>query len=193
MGAVAVALVGVFVTTGVSLMPVSLALGPCLRDWTSPSSYHARTSALASVDAAVGGGSVRICYGRPAMRGRTVFGQLVPYDSLWRMGANEPTRLYTDQAIRFAGIPLQPGRYSLYSVPRADSWEVFVSRSTLHWGNDISPAVRAAEVGQAKVAVEALAVAVETLTVRAEPDSDRVLLSLEWETTRVRLPLEAAH
>jgi hypothetical protein len=70
---------------------------------------------------------------------------------------------------------------------------VFVSRSTRHWGNDISPAVRAAEVGQAKVAVEALAVAVETLTVRAEPDSDRVLLSLEWETTRVRLPLEAAH
>jgi hypothetical protein len=127
------------------------------------------------------------------MRGRPVFGHLVPFDSLWRMGANEPTRLYTDRAIRLAGISLGPGRYSLYSVPRPDAWEVFVSRSTLHWGNDISPTVRAAEVGHATVPVEALPIPVETLTVRADFEGDQMLLSLEWETTRVRLPLEAAH
>ena len=89
----AVLLLGTFVATGISLLPVSLALGPCLKDLTSPLSYRARVSPLGSVDLHAGAAMVRLCYGRPTMRGRTVFGGLVPYDSLWRMGANEPTRL----------------------------------------------------------------------------------------------------
>lgn len=193
LGALLAILLAAFVVTGVSLVPVSLALGPCLRDLTSPSSYGTRASPLASVDVRVGDGAVRVCYGRPAMRGRAVFGQLVPFDSLWRTGANEPTRLYTNRPIRLAGIPLAAGRYSLYSIPRPERWEVFVSRSILHWGNDLSSSVRAAEVGRTVVPAERLAVPVETLTIGAHPDGNGAVLYLDWEATRISLPLEAAH
>jgi hypothetical protein len=126
------------------------------------------------------------------MRGRAVFGQLVPFDSLWRTGANEPTRLYTNRPIRLAGIPLAAGRYSLYSIPRPERWEIFVSRSILHWGNDLSSGVRAAEVGRVEVATERLAAPVETLTIGTRAAGDGTAFYLDWETTRISLPLEAA-
>jgi hypothetical protein len=187
--ALAVALLGTFVVTGISLLPASLLLGPCLKDLTSPLSYRARVSPLGSVDLHTGSTVVRLCYGRPAMRGRTVFGGLVPYDSLWRMGANEPTRLYSTRPISVAGIPLAAGRYALYAIPHADEWEVFVSQSTRHWGNDISAAVRRQEVGKARVPVERLTVPVETLTVHADTAGGSPVFRLEWETTRISLSL----
>jgi hypothetical protein len=189
---VVVAALGTVVVTGTSLIPASLWLAPCLRDWTSPSSWQRRASPLAGLRAPVGGGTILLCYGRPSMRGRRIFGGLVPFDSLWRTGANEPTRLSTDRAIALAGIPLAPGRYSIYSIPRPDSWEIFVSRSTLHWGNDISRAVRAEEVGHATVPVSALAAPVETLTVHSEARGDSLLVAIDWETTRATLPIKAA-
>jgi hypothetical protein len=189
---VLVAVLGIGVSTGTSLIPPSLWLGPCLRDWTSPSSYQRRASPLASLWAPVGTGEILLCYGRPSMRHRPIYGGLVPFDSLWRTGANEPTRLSTGRAISLAGIPLPPGRYSIYSIPRPGMWEIFVSRSTLHWGNDISPAVRAAEVGHARVPTSSLAVPVETLTVHASPAADSLLLSIDWETTRATLSIKAA-
>jgi Protein of unknown function (DUF2911) len=184
-----VVLVGVFITTGISLVPASIALGPCLKDYSSGVSYRARVSPLATVDLRVGTTPVRLCYGRPAMRGRAVFGKLVPFDSLWRLGANEPTRLSTAGTISLAGIRLPPGRYSLYTIPHADKWDIFVSRSTQHWGNDISAAVRSKEVGETSVPVEQLAAPVETLTVLA---TEAGALQIDWETTRVSLPLIAA-
>jgi hypothetical protein len=183
------ALLGTFVVTGISLVPASLALGPCLEDLTSPLSYRARLSPLGSVDLRTGATVVRVCYGRPAMRGRTVFGGLVPYDSLWRMGANEPTRLYSEGPITLAGIRLPAGRYSLYAIPHAEEWALFVSRSTRHWGNDISADVRRQEIGNARVPVERLAVPVEKLTVHADTAGGGPVLRVEWETTRISLPL----
>ncbi len=187
-----IAVLGIGVTTGTSLFPPALWLGPCLRDWTSPSSYQRRASPLASLRAPVGSGEILLCYGRPSMRHRRIFGGLVPFDSLWRTGANEPTRLSTSTAISLAGIPLAPGRYSIYSIPRPGTWEIFVSRSTLHWGNDISPAVRAEEVGHAGVPAVSLSAPVETLTVRASPAADSLLLTIDWETTSTTLPIKAA-
>ena len=181
---------GGFVATGISLVPTSLTLGPCLKDWSSPVSYRPRVSPLASVDLPVGSTAIRVCYGRPAMRGRTIFGGLVPFESLWRLGANEPTRLSTSGAISLAGIALPAGRYSLYTIPHAERWDIFVSRSTNHWGNDISVSVRSQEIGQASVPVEHLAAPVETLTVRTT-EADAV--QFEWETTRVSLPILVAH
>jgi len=183
-------LFGTCAVTGTSLVPTTLALGPCLKDWTSPSTYRPRTSPLASLDLPVDGGTVRLCYGRPSARGRQVFGGLVPYGELWRTGANEPTRLYTGRPIVVAGVLLEPGRYSIYSRPGTDRWEIFFSRSTLHWGNDLSESVRKGEVGQATVPVELLAAPVETLTVRSEPRSGVTDLLLEWERTRIRLVVQ---
>jgi Protein of unknown function (DUF2911) len=190
---VAVLLLGLFVTTGISLLPPSLVLGPCLKDFTSPLSYRPRVSPLASVSMRFGPPTreVRLCYGRPAARGRKIFGGLVPFDSLWRMGANEPTRLYVSGPVRLAGLALPAGRYSLYAIPHRDRWEIFASRSTLHWGNDISPAVRAREMGSISAPAESLAAPVETLTVTADTSGPGPALLLEWERTRISLPFSA--
>jgi len=191
--AMAGVLAGTAVVTGTSLVPTRLALGPCLRDWTSPSSYERRASPLATVRIPVGDGTVEVCYGRPSARGRPVFGGLVPYGELWRTGANEPTRFYTDRAIAVGGVVLAPGRYSIYSRPEADRWEIFLNRSTLHWGNDLSPPVLAQEIGHVTVPVERLVVPVETLTVHTEAISqDAADLVFDWENTRVRLTLRTA-
>ncbi len=106
--AIAAFFAGACVVTGVSLVPVQVAIGPCLADWTSPSSYRPRASPLATERFRVDGGTVEICYGRPSRRGRQVFGALVPFDSLWRLGANEPTRLYTDRPLRLGDLRLEP-------------------------------------------------------------------------------------
>ena len=177
------------VVSGTSLLPAGLVLGPCLPDWTSPNSYGRRASPLATVRWREGSVAGELCYGRPSRRGRPIYGALVPFDSLWRFGANEPTRLYLGAAATVAGIPLRAGRYSLYVRPGRSGWILFVSRSVLHWGNDISEAVRSREVGQAPLATEALPQPVETLTVSTAAAGDTTWLRFDWETTRVALPI----
>jgi len=180
---------GIFVASGVSLIPVRVAIGPCLKDWTSPSSYRPRASPLATERFRVDGGTVEVCYGRPAARGRQVFGALVPYDSLWRLGANEPTRLYTDRELLLGEFRLEPGRYALYALPEPSSWRIYVTRSTRHWGNDFSPGVRAREVGSFVAAVTELEQPVETLTIRPDRRDGATALHIAWERTGVTIPL----
>ncbi len=185
-GAVVVTVATFLVTGGVANVPVAWGLGPCLKDWTSPSSYRPRVSPMETLDLTVGGRAVRVCYGRPAARGRVVFGTLVPYGALWRLGANEPTRLYTQDSLAIGGAALGPGRYSLYAIPERGQWTVFVNRSTFHWGNMLTERVRSAEVASFTVPVETAADEVERLTIRAEEGRGMII---EWERTVVRIPV----
>lgn len=188
---VGLALLVTFLVTGVSLVPPSLALGPCLKDYTSLVSYQPRMSQLAGIRFHVGDAEAQLCYGRPLRRDRVIYGQLVPFGAIWRLGANEPTRLSISKPMSLAGIPLPAGRYSLYAEPGPAEWTIYVSRSTLHWGNDISPSVRAQEVGHATVPVEVLPETVDTFTARIEDhgNAGRVALAFEWERTRITLEL----
>ncbi len=176
--------------TALYVLPVGVALGPCLKDWTSPSSYQPRASPLASTTLPLGDGAVKVCYGRPSARGRLVFGYLVPWDRLWRFGANEPTRLFTSVPLDVAGLAVPPGRYSLYAVPGPERWEIAVNRSTFHWGLDFSPAVLAKEVGRVTVPSTVTARFVEAFTLRLLAEAPgRAALVAEWERTRVVIPL----
>lgn len=139
----------------------------------------------------VAGQEAKICYGRPSMRDRVIFGELVPYDTLWRTGANEPTTVHLPVASRIAGIGVGPGSYTIYTVPGVDEWTVIVNRSTSQWGieTQYTDEVRAQEVGRATVAAETLQEPVETFTITAEPAESGADLVLEWERTRVRVPV----
>lgn len=174
-------------------MPTPIALGPCGRDWTSPTSYGPKASPMRELDFSVGGADGKICYGSPSARGREIFGSLVPWGELWRTGANEPTRLFVDSPVELAGIPLDAGRYSIYTLPNPDRWRLYVSRSTFHWGNLITEEVRAREVGSAELpSVEAPDFA-EQLRFLWEPGPGATgLLALEWEETRLEIPVRAA-
>lgn len=164
-----------------------------------------RASPYDSLQFAVGEHEALICYSRPYTRGRTIFGELIPFDSLWRTGANEPTILHIPFRARIAGLEVRPGKYSLYTVPSPDQWQVVVNASTSQWGltrdergargnlfqNAYTEAVQRQEVGRAPVESEPID-DVEQLTFRAEPAGpEATRLLLEWSTTRVIVPIEA--
>ena len=155
-----------------------------------------RRSPLDSLTFPVDGGSVKVCYGRPSAHGRTMIGgREVPYGQLWRTGANEPTMVHTTATITLAGLELLPGSYSLYTIPGEDEWTVIVNRSITQWGHiaRYTSRVKAEEVGRVAVRRERPAAFVETLTFRSEPAGDAMVrLVLEWEDTRVAIPVEAA-
>lgn len=152
-----------------------------------------RLSPLDSLTFSVGGHPVKICYGRPSARDRTMIGgRDVPYGRLWRTGANEPTMIHTTTPLSVAGIKIERGSYSLYTVPGEGEWAVIVNRSITQWGHiaQYNYRVKAQEVGKASVPRERLDDHVETMTFRAEPaDGVAVTLVLEWENTRVRIPV----
>lgn len=148
-----------------------------------------RTSPLDSVSFKVGSSDVKVCYSRPALRGRTVFGtDLVPYGKIWRTGANEPTMIHTTGAITVAGVAVPAGTYSLYTVPGEKEWEVVINRSITQWGHEstYTDEVKAQEVGRGKVKPQATKAPVEKLTFLSEPGA----LVFEWDRTRVAIPVK---
>ena len=152
-----------------------------------------RKSPLDSLTFAVGGEPVKLCYGRPSSRGRKMLGgEAVAFGKLWRTGANEPTIFFAPVPLTLAGINVPAGAYSLYSVPNAGAWEIIVNRSITQWGEEsnYTAAVKAQEVGRARVKSEALSAPVETFTIRGEPTGKGATLVLEWEKTRVRSPIQ---
>lgn len=154
-----------------------------------------RKSPLDSLTFNVAGSPIKLCYGRPSSRGRTMLGgAAVPYGKLWRTGANEPTIFFTPVAITVAGIRVAPGTYSLYTVPTARDWEIIVNRSITQWGEEsnYTPEVRAQEVGRAMVPSERVTEPVETFTMRGERAGSGATLVLEWEKTRVKVPIRPA-
>lgn len=137
------------------------------------------------------GQDAKLCYGRPSVRGRTIFGDLVPYDTIWRTGANEPTIIHLPVGAEIAGIPVEAGSYSIYTVPARDEWDIVVNRATSQWGHEsqYTEEVRSQEIGRASVPAETIAEPVETLDIHAEVAEPGVDLVLEWERTRVRVPV----
>jgi hypothetical protein len=172
-------------------LPAALAAqappGACTHTGTA-ADLAKRPSPLDSVELKVDGGAIKVCYGRPSARGRTMLGGNNPFGEPWRLGANEPTRITLPFAAEVAGVHVGPGTYSLYVVPQATSWEVHVNKDVNRWGIPINAQVRAQDVGTGTVPVDSLAQHVEQLTMSlvAGPPTELVV---EWEKTRVRIPI----
>jgi hypothetical protein len=151
-----------------------------------------RASPYDSVRINIGGAIAQVCYSRPSAKGRAVFGALVPYNRLWRTGANEPTILHLPFAAEIAGIRVEPGSYSIYTVPTDTAWTVIVNRSVSQWGHEsqYKPDIQAQEVGRGQVPSQHLDDHVELFTMRTEAaGATGADLVLEWERTRVRVPI----
>ena len=151
-----------------------------------------RTSPKDSVSFRVGTVAAKVCYSRPALRGRTMIGgEAVPYGQVWRTGANEATMIHTTGMLMIAGVHVEAGTYAIYTVPGEREWEIIVNRSYLQWGHEAaySDSVRAQEVGRGRVPVEALRTPVESFTIRAETARGRTGLVLEWDRARVVVPV----
>lgn len=153
-----------------------------------------RRSPLDSLTFMVQGSPVTICYSRPSARGRTMIGGTnVPYGELWRTGANEPTMIHSTVPLSIAGVQVDSGSYSLYTVPNESEWSIVVNASTSQWGHEryYAGEVAEQEIGRGTVPSQQTGEHIETFTMRAipAPNGDATLI-LEWERTRVEIPIQ---
>lgn len=157
----------------------------------TPDDAKARPSPLRETSFTVGGVEGTLCYGAPSAKGRQIMGALVPFGEPWRLGANEPTTVHVTAPTQVGGIELQPGSYSLYAVPGEKEWTFYLNSAYERWGIPIDEEVRAADIGSFVAPIEATEAPVETLTFRFEAASDGATgeLVMEWEGTRVRIPV----
>jgi len=143
-----------------------------------------------TLEQVVGLTEVKIEYSRPAMRARTIMGDLVPYGSLWRTGANKNTTLSFSDPVTVGGQALAAGTYALFTRPGKSLWEVFFYTETENWGTPQewqSKSVAAV----IEVPTQSLAEPEESFTISInELTNTGANIHLSWENTRVTLPLE---
>lgn len=157
----------------------------------STSEVAARASKHDSSSLALDGGTVKVCYGRPERRGRTIMGQLVPNGAPWRMGADEATAIHVPFPARIAGVNVAPGWYSLYAIPEAKQWRIVVNGNAQRWGVPIDDEVRTKDLGSRVIPTEHLDTPIEALTITLRrTSSTAATMDVEWENTRVRIPVE---
>lgn len=91
-------------------------------------------SPAATATGKINGATITITYASPSVKGRKIWGGLVPYDKVWRAGANEATILETDKDIMVEGKQLAKGKYSLYAIPGEQEWSIILNSETGQWG-----------------------------------------------------------
>lgn len=134
----------------------------------------------------VGEANLWVDYGRPSMRGRAVWGALVPHGEVWRMGANDAAHLATDRTIELGGLTLEPGTYTLFLLPTADAWTLIVNRRTGTSGLAYEPAQ---DVGRIPLAPEPAEPSMEQFTIELRGGEEEGLLSLGWDRRRASVPI----
>ncbi|MDT8068456.1 MAG: DUF2911 domain-containing protein [Terriglobia bacterium] len=136
------------------------------------------------------GKKVTIDYGAPSIRGRKVMGGLVPYGKIWRTGANEATGFVTDTDLMVGGTRVPAGKYTIYTLPGENNWQLIINKQTGQWGTEYS---QAQDLARIPMKVESLDSPVEQMTFSFEktgPDSANLVL--EWEKTELSVPLKEA-
>lgn len=145
-----------------------------------------RASPHETVKATIDGANVSVTYGRPYMKGRKIFGGIVPYGQVWRTGADEATILETDKALMIGALHVNPGKVSLYSLVTDKTWTLVINKQTGQWGTEYT---QAQDLGRVPMRVETLAAPVEqfTITVEKNPAGKGGVLVMQWETTKATL------
>lgn len=145
-------------------------------------------SPRAKVEQRVGITDFSIEYSSPGVKGRKIFGGLVPYDEVWRAGANAATHLSASRDFFVGETAVPAGTYSVYAIPSKGDWTVILNSNTKAWGtNGYDPAN---DVVRLQVKPQKLAEPRERLTfIFSDTTDDAVNLDLEWADTRMRVPL----
>ncbi len=134
---------------------------------------------------------INIEYNRPYKKGRVIFSGLVPYDKVWRTGANEATTFETSKDLMFGDKTLKAGKYSLWTTPREQTWIIFFNSETGQWGVGFN-GVANHDPAKDALSVEANAVAIEKefeqFTIGIENSGEENELTFIWDKTLVAVP-----
>ena len=146
-------------------------------------------SPLATIQQTVGLTDFEVEYSRPGMKGRSVFGDLVVFDEMWRTGANASTKITVSSDVKIGGLDVPEGKYALYTIPGKESWTIIIYKNLAHWGIDGYD--KANDLGRFTVKPAVMNDKTETLTMDfSDFATSTANLNLTWENTRVSLPIE---
>jgi hypothetical protein len=132
--------------------------------------------------ATIGNAHVLVDYGRPSKRGRAIFGSLVPYDQVWRTGANMATTLVTDKPLTIGTVNVPAGSYTLYTIPSASGWQLIINKENGQWGLTYHPEF---DLGRTAMTVSTAKAPVEKFSI----DFPSGKLRMQWDTTVAEVPI----
>lgn len=136
---------------------------------------------------------LKVFYNRPSKKNRVIFGALVPFDKVWRTGANEATTFETNKPLEVKGMPLPAGKYTLWTVPKDSVWTVIFNTKQYSWGVDSEmkpmwdPNYDALSI---EVPVRHLKKPVEQFTIAFDNSTDDLFLTMAWDVVKVSVPLK---
>jgi tetratricopeptide (TPR) repeat protein len=147
-----------------------------------------KASPQGKIEQKIGVTDVKVEYYRPMKNNRAVFGEVVPFNEIWRTGANENTKFTCSDALVFGTDTLRAGTYALFTKPTASNWEIYFYKETNNWG---LPETWDASKVALKTTVPTIALndVVEVFTMNLDPVTNKMgQLSISWDKTRVTVP-----
>jgi hypothetical protein len=140
--------------------------------------------------ATIGGAQLMVDYGRPAKRGRQIFGGVVPWNVVWRTGANAATAFFADKDVMLGGTRVPAGVYTLFTLPTRNGWSLIVSKKTGEWGTEYDST---ADLARIPMKVSTTALPAERFTITITPQGSGGALTLAWDTMVAALPVRVAN
>lgn len=147
-----------------------------------------KPSPAASASCDLGGGkTIKTDYSSPRMKGRKIYGDLVPFGQVWRTGANEATTFVTTADVVVGGKTVPAGSYTIFTIPNADKWTLIINKKTGEWG--IPYKYESDELARVDMKVSKLPSPVENFTIAYEKAGNGCTLQMDWETTRASVAI----
>ena len=149
-----------------------------------------KPSPAASASCDLGGGkTIKTDYSSPRMKGRKIYGGLVPYGEVWRTGANAATTFVTSADVMVGGKAVPAGSYTIFTIPNADKWTLIINKKTGEWG--IPYKYESDELARVDMKVSALSSPMENFTITYEKSGSGCTLNMDWEKTRASVDITA--
>ena len=173
---------------------VTLCLGSMLATAAGYSAeQEKRASPHEQVSAIIGGKKIKIEYGRPLKKGRSIFGggdPLVPFGAVWRTGADEATTITTDGDLTIGTVKVPKGTYALFTIPGEKEWTLVINKVAKQWGSFKHDPKQ--DLGRTPMTVSAAAAPVEQFTITVEvPGKKTGTLKMSWDTTVAAVAIAA--
>ncbi len=169
-----------------SAFGIVTALTLVLSATAAPEAQQQRASPHETVTATIGGAKVSITYGRPYMKARQVAGGLIPYERVWRTGADEATTLTSDKMLMFGNLHVSAGSVTLWTLASEKGpWKFVINKETGQWGT----AYKADnDLGRVDMKTEMLETPVEQFTIAIEPVGTGGQIVMTWDKTKMIVP-----
>lgn len=130
---------------------------------------------------------IKVVYSRPSAKGRTVFGELIPFGKVWRVGANENTEIKFYKPVTIGGVNVPAGTYSLFAIPEKDKWTIIINKEIDLWGAYAYDETK--DIVRVSAPVKTVSTPIEALSIAFTNQGSIANLVIGWDKTTVELPI----